>query len=150
MREIKFRGKRVDNGGWVYGYLVKGERTYILSKENIYNMVVSLSYFGSVKFIEVISETVGEYTGLKDKNGREIYEGDVVNGICDIIFQGKINEGTFFIAWDSREGRWELTSQEEKRMWNDRMRIPHFVISEAWTLEIIGNIYENPELIKDK
>ena len=67
MREIKFRGKRVDNSKWVYGYyLVAGGIPFI-------------STFGEKEPIAVIPETVGQYTGLHDKNGKEIYEGDILN-----------------------------------------------------------------------
>jgi len=126
MREILFRGKRMDNGEWTYGLIT------ILFRDKEYH-IVNRSNESIVYPIE--PTTIGEYTGLTDKNGQKIFEGDI---ICVANAMGKNNypvvcrKGAFWLYDElliDNEGLDFLASY-----------IPSYI-------EVVGNIYDNPELL---
>ena len=133
MREIKFRGKRIDNGEWVYGYYFIEERD--IEDGFIWRDIPQIQqrYGDHYQYFDVIPETIGQYTGLKDKNGREIYEGDIVR--IDDLGIGIV---------DYEEGRFAMRRREERFCWPVYCRIDH----SPFVPEVIGNIYENPELLE--
>jgi len=124
MREIRFRGKRLDNGEWVYGNLVVSStgKTYIIP-----NDVVSVNF----AHIEVDPKTVGQFTGIKDENGTGIYEGDILKDEFDRVFK---------VYWVDGEAR--FTIRQKKR------KTEYFMVISHIHPVVIGNIWDNPELLK--
>lgn len=119
MREIKFRGLRLDNGKWWYGSLViLNGRYFIFNDEGRY---------------EVSSATVGQYTGLQDDKDEEIYEGDIVRDEY---------EGIAKVCFDSYS--WQLIYG----IGDDGNQVQSFEELDGLRMAIIDNIYENPELLK--
>ena len=129
IREIIFRGKRVDNGEWVEGYYVSISETYhyILTG----NPVVEPGKI-DVEHYKVIPETVGQYTGLTDKNGKRIFEGDIIQSVetgGTGIFQWFPEHSAFMV--------WCISSNEIG-----------FLYECSSIMEVIGNIHDNKELLK--
>jgi len=123
-RQIKFRGIRVDDGRWVYGNLLQElGSTFISANRN--------------EHFEILPDTSAQYTGLKDKNGKQIYEGDVFKpftagpNFYKVVFEN----GSFAIY--NKYGYYSLLSKFIEVA--ERLKVD---------LKVVGNIYENPELIK--
>ena len=130
MREILFRGKRVDNGGWVKG-VIYGEYMICGMTTAYYDDEIPMSKYSQFDYIEVIPETVGQYTGYKDEDGREIYEGDVVNAWGGEYCQG---------CWEFTHYSWEMKD----------IRFDIEELGNYENIKIIGNIWDNPQLKKKK
>ncbi len=140
MREIEFRGKRVDNGEWVYGDLVRIPRDcggYNEPPSLALKVCITDSHSLNKNPIEVIPETVGQYIGRKDKNGKEIYNGDITRVVN--------TEGTVLIrqvVWNEDKARFDIGSLG----YCEIVDSAYFVLQ--YCVEVIGNVTDNPELIK--
>lgn len=135
MREIKFRGKRIDNNEWVYGYLVKSEDYIFDYSERIdIPYIIPFDNFNLKDYGEyrVEEKTIGQFTGLYDKNDVEIYEGDIIKSLIN-TFEIVFKKGCFFAVGINREQ--EYTLFEEFEMCNKA----------NVNLEVIGNIYDKGE-----
>lgn len=149
MKEIKFRGKRVDNGEWVYGSLIK-DQGYGLG-EDIY-LIHNIDR-GHVYRHEVDPATVGQFTGLKDKEGKEIYEGDMIK--CHYSKYPHTSKCSRYHGCDCRKVDKVTISVIEwfQSMCNHGYRLNDkrgatlmLTASKLHTMkaEIIGNIHDNP------
>ena len=129
MREILFRGKREDNGNWICGSLHKTITDCF---------IIPLPLLTSKSKVE--PSTVGQITGLADKNGKKIFEGDIVV-ICYETDGEEFSE-TKRVHYNEKECCWYPMRWEECCEHCD-----HY--TEVKSIEVIGNIHDNPELLED-
>ena len=141
-RKIKFRGKEIDTGKWVYGGLFKEpappqcfeknleDKYWIVYPDPRYMPDWNLPY--KMVRTDVDKETIGQYTGLKDRNGKEIYEGDIV------YIMPEDERG--IIRWDNETARYVVIYDNI---------ISDFDNWYGKDLEVIGNEFDNPELLEE-
>lgn len=136
IRKIIFRGKRLDNGEWVYGELCTPR--LFDNKRGYFGEDVPC-FFCDEGNVPINPESVGQFTGLLDKNGKEIYEGDIVNvrqgeRNFDIVVKWS-NEAMAFMAYYADGNQSPLSWFSDLRMYQ---------------LRVIGSIHDNPELLNEK
>jgi uncharacterized phage protein (TIGR01671 family) len=162
MREIKFRGKRIDNGEWVYGgsiikFFNKGTTEYYMPAINMkciceHDEADNIISFENCIFYKVIPETIGQYTGLKDKNGKEIYEGDIIQLINEDLEEIKVICEFGTAKRQIFDNLVEITGFYFKRLDDDRKTFPiinnYLGKHDLELFEVIGNIHDNPELLE--
>ena len=159
-RQIKFRGRRIDNGEWVYGDLVRN------MSFNPDARPTECAICWDNDFVPIDPETVGQFTGLTDKNGKEIWEGDIVffhynenNYIGEVLpssaFHGNYVKVLFtcvdFCGQPMTDEEYRHLSLESKKP-VDVWYCEHWWHSKEYNtpkygVEVIGTIYENPELL---
>lgn len=140
MRDIKFRGKAIRTKKWVYGYYWTNK-----NGNHFIRAIINLAGCFTIEDIEVIPDTVGQYTGLKDKNEKEIYEGDIVKEVFYKYSNDENRHKGFYeniskVVYKGRAFKYEWIKTNEIKMPED--------FKESF-IEVIGNIYDNPELLKE-
>lgn len=123
-REILFKGKRVDNGEWVEGFYCPRPYSHFPCEPSIFPIdTIDKEWYG----IEVILETVGQFTGLTDKNGVKIFEGDII----------KYKENLFEIKYSTEQARYLAVLTNGV-----------FDPVAMQNCEVVGNVFDNSELLK--
>ena len=151
MREILFRGKRIDNGEWVMS-----ENIIRLIPENGEDLIFipalsepctcchdekdNIIAFEKGIFYKVDTKTVGQYTGMNDKNGKRIFEGDIVDGHCHSAWSHRLQRCDIAYGRDGFEARNHIDGVDSD-YYTYRVLFSKDVV-------IIGNIHDNPELLE--
>ena len=129
MREILFRGERVDNGEWVYGSLLKQAGEYISKDEVTPNECWICGMRGEKALI--VSETIGQYTGLKDLHGTRIFEKDIVR-----IYYPFDDPDGCVVSWSKEGARWDFGGCDA------------YFCTPSKNCEVIGNVYDDVNLLE--
>ena len=133
-REILFKAKRIDNGEWVEGYYCKWKqirRTICIAEEKIVDCIIVWMSDGSMLRYEIDPDTLCQYTGLTDKNGKRIWENDILKcGVNSVVVWNKK-----YASWCLRKKRW-LYDQ----FFGDSV--------EPEDVEVVGNTFDNLELLE--
>lgn len=136
MREILFKAKRKDNGEWVEGY-------YRADTDLDIHFICGWNYYLSENGLErepfeyeIAPDTLCQYTGLTDKNGKKIWEND----ICEMVYNGVVY--VYVVVWDKTELDFKGTNGKE----NYGRNFEYLGCCEE--IEVIGNIFDNPELLE--
>lgn len=126
MREILFRGKRLDNGEWVQGTYYRQTEFYGTPQEKhfIITSTETLGDDGALEYFEVDPATVGQFTGLTDKNGKRIFEGDVVVATN----RRRLSNKPYEVVYDPLSAYWQCAPAREP--------------------VIVGNVHDNPDLVE--
>lgn len=130
MREIKFRGKRLDNGEWVFGDLHL-------------NTPYPHIHYEFCHRAKIDTKTIGQFTGMRDKNGKEIYEGDIVKWV---ITQMYVDENGGYKESDSDEI--DVIEWHNDALYLGEYCAVGFTYESEDYADIIGNIHDNPELLE--
>ena len=134
MQEILFRGKRIDNGEWICGFYYIKPNPCSEDGEPKYYAISDLPPFGA----EIHPETVGQYTGLTDKNGKKIFEGD----ICRIKEHGDVDLAVISFEHGAFYATPHNANIHEHTLWD--------IWYNDFDIEIIGNIHDNLELLEEQ
>ena len=158
MREILFRGKRLDNGEWVEGFYNHIPCGRFGSDEHMIQTVLENGKIGMLHDID--HATVGQYTGLTDKKGNRIWEGDIVRYTFDspddpTATKNGLKVRTGRIFWSDWRSSFAVTAgRNGSASINDdvaryvRGRQIYEYVKGSNTVEVVGNIYDNPELLE--
>ena len=141
MREILFKGKRKDNGEWIEGSLITSiNRAWISSEKTDSQRLRSISNTDAIwRSIEIIPKTLCQFTGLCDKNGKKIWENDILMANLDESYPEDVTYKTVewgVAGWVTHE------ANSIDRQYLDEFDLEHF--------EVVGNIFDNPELLQEE
>lgn len=156
MRTIKFRGKRCDNGEWVYGHYLESTKTWHGCHPHkawiLTDAMTNGGFFALLGRHAVINESVGQFTGLYDKNGEEVYEGDILRYPAEDKFDEE-NFVSFEVFWHDNDCAynhvgWQMNRHHFHGNICGTRDISTFLPKYTKKMVVIGNIHDNPELLK--
>lgn len=151
MREILFRGKCIETGEWVFGFLERRPSPIQMPGYGgaWYIYVPPRDPDDNGGYYNVNPETIGQYTGLIDRNGQRIFEGDVVN--LHYFFEA-LSPGTYGVYEDEKTIIARIEIREYGIFFKGRKEedyLSQYIQEPEEELEVIGNIFDNPELLRE-